>query len=83
MPPGAPPHEARDLDAGRVERLARLRAQRVAGRRIADARLEEGAHDGEDPRVHGREARVVEVDAPGLDPGDSTGIYRVFLTRKR
>ena len=57
--------EARHLDARGLERGPRLRAERVRCGGIADARLEERAHDCQHPRIDRSEPSVVEVDALG------------------
>ena len=57
--------EARHLDARGLERDPRLRAERVRCRWIADAGLEERAHDGQHPRIDRSKPSVVEVDPFG------------------
>src|SRR5881396_380927 len=67
--------EPRHLGARAVEGGARLEPERVRGPGVADAALEERAHQRDDTGVDGREARVVEVDAgdAGAHPTESFG----------
>jgi len=58
----AAPHEAPDFGARRSQRLAGLLPEGVEGRRIPHPALHERTHHGEDTRIDGSEAGIVEVD---------------------
>jgi hypothetical protein len=67
------PDESRDLRARAVERGAGFETERVGRGRVAGAAFEEGAHDGEDARIDGREAGVVQIGAGQTDRAGTTG----------
>jgi tetratricopeptide (TPR) repeat protein len=68
-------HEARDLCAGPIQRCARVQAERMRGGGFAGAALEEGTHDGDDARIDGREAGVVQIRAGEPARAGATGSF--------